>query len=101
MVTKYDEGVNMSSNYETKEQPIGAQAKYLGIEGNREPAAGHLDQANTREGGSLARAISMVHRHNERGEHSPMVAGYKMHDGGMRDANCRAEHNDTTGTEGE
>ncbi len=63
----YDKDVNMSSNYETKEEPIGAQAKYLGIKDNREPSAGHLDQANKREGGTLARAVSMVERHNERG----------------------------------
>ena len=94
-MTKYDEGVNMSSNYETKEQsPTNAQAKYLGIEGNREPAAGHLDQANTREGGTMSRAVKMVERHNERGEHAPTIGGYKMHDGGMRDG-C------DTGTEGE
>ena len=96
-MTKYDMGVNESSNYETKEQsPTHAQAKYLGIEGNREPAAGHLDHANTREGGSLSRAVKMVERHNERGEHAPMVAGHKMHDGGMRDG-----HHISTGTEGE
>jgi len=90
-MTAYDKGVNMSSNSETREQPIGAQAKYLGIKDNREPSAGHLDVANKREGGKMSAAVSMVERHNERGEHAPTVCGYKMHDGGMRD----------TGTDGE
>lgn len=94
-MTKYDEGVNMKSEYETKEQsPTSAQAKYLGIEGNREPSASHLDVASKHEGGSMSRAVRMVERHNERGEHAPMVCGHKMHDGGMR------SHMDV-GTEGE
>lgn len=84
-MTKYDEGVNMSSNSETKQQsPKDAQAKYLGIKDNREPSAGHLDMANKREGGPMSKAVAMVERHNERGEHAPMVCGHKMHDGGMR-----------------
>lgn len=80
-MTKHDEGVNMSSNYETKEQPMGAQAKYLGIKDNHEPSAGHLDAASKREGGAMSRAVAMVERHNERGEHAPMVCGHKMMDG--------------------
>lgn len=95
-MAKYDEGVNMSSNYETKEEPMGAQAKYLGIKDNHEPAAGHLDHANKREGGPMSRAVEMVSRHNERGEHAPMVCGHKMHDGGMHEM-----HKMDTGTDGE
>ncbi len=95
-MTAYDKGVNMSSNFETKEQsPTDAQAKYLGIPDNREPGAGHLDVASKREGGKMSAAVSMVERHNERGEHAPTIGGYKMHDGGMRDNSI------DTGTEGE
>lgn len=91
----YDKGVNMSSNSETKEQSAkDAQAKYLGIKDNREPSAGHLDVASHREGGPMSRAVEMVSRHSERGEHAPTVCGHKMHDGGMR------EHMDV-GTDGE
>ena len=94
----YDKGVNMSSEYKTKEEsPKNAQAKYLGIEGNREPGANHLDMASKREGGKMSAAVRMVERHNERGEHAPMIGGYKMHDGGMRDGGCHID----TGTEGE
>ena len=81
-MTKYDKGVNESSNYETKEgSPTHAQAKYLGIKDNHEPSAGHLDVASKREGGKMTAAVKMVERHNERGEHAPMVCGHKMHDG--------------------
>lgn len=91
-MTAYDKCANMSSNSETREQPIGAQAKYPGIKDNREPAAGHLDVASKREGGKMSAAVRMVERHNERGEHAPTICGHKMHDGGMRGG---------TGTDGE
>lgn len=74
-------GMNMRSNYGMRENDAAdkPQAKYLGIEGNREPEAHQLGSAAD-EGNPMSRAVKMVERHNERGEHAPMVCGMKMED---------------------
>lgn len=79
-MTEYDKGVNMSSDSRTREDKIGDQAKYLGIKNNREPREHELTVA-PRPGNPMSRAVDMVHRHNERDEHAPMIGGHKHEDG--------------------
>lgn len=73
-------GMNMRSDYGMRENNAAdsPQAKYLGIKGNREPEAGQLGSAS--DGNPMSRAVGMVERHNERGEHAPMICGHKMED---------------------
>lgn len=68
---------NMRSDYATREGGVRSETADLGMN-VREPEARQLDSAS--DGNPMSRAVKMVHRHNERGEHAPMICGVKMED---------------------